>query len=221
MSKLQENGMRLSELENPWISFDASDYERHMSHASLRQLQTLNEMTRCQYQSYRPCVVLFLGVCTGNGLEYIDNAVTKKVIGIDINQKFLDICASRYASMIEHLVLKRMDLNRSCFCDEKVDLVIGNLILEFVDLDRYFLQLDAVDNGRTVFSLIYQKNNNAGPVSRSGVESIQIFNRFHQDIGDMDMESEIERRGYEIMRRGSQALPDGKEFMRVDFRKGV
>ena len=65
--------MDLKQAANPWTSFDIADYERHMSHENVRQLQMLSQLFKSQYADHRPKKLLYLGVCSGNGLEHIDH----------------------------------------------------------------------------------------------------------------------------------------------------
>ena len=77
-------------MSNPWLSIPLEDYEAHMRSAAVQQLAALSELFRGALNRYRPESVAVLGVAGGNGLEQIDSGVTKRVIGIDINQRYLD-----------------------------------------------------------------------------------------------------------------------------------
>lgn len=77
-------------MENIWNKIPLEDYERHMQHESVGQLQLLNSLTKKYLEKLSPEVVLFLGIAGGNGLEHLDNTVTRQVFGVDINQNFLD-----------------------------------------------------------------------------------------------------------------------------------
>lgn len=44
----------------------------------------------------RPRSVAVLGVAGGNGLEQIDSAITERIVGVDINQRYLDEVRHRF-----------------------------------------------------------------------------------------------------------------------------
>lgn len=204
---------------NPWLQIDADDYENHMSHCSVSQLQMLSSITKQQLNNYTPERVLILGVATGNGLEYIDNKFTDAVYGIDINDNYLDICRDRYSSTIKGLDLINLDLNHELFTKSKIDLIIANLILEYVPLNRIIEQLRAVEKDNTVISLVIQKNNNSSFVSQTGVTSLEILNDLHTDINPVKLKKNFQEISYKVIKESTYKLPNGKEFIRVDLTK--
>ena len=95
---------------NPWLSIPLEDYERHMSHYQVGQSILLNSLTKKYLDETKPESVVFLGIAGGNGLEHIDNSVTKSVIGIDINQDYLNTALTRYKHTIPSLQLVNLDI---------------------------------------------------------------------------------------------------------------
>lgn len=59
-------------MDIPWKRIPFSDYERHMSDSSVGQLSALSAIIRQQYAAYNPSLLVVFGICTGNGLEYVD-----------------------------------------------------------------------------------------------------------------------------------------------------
>ena len=211
--------MDLKQAANPWTSFDIADYERHMSHENVRQLQMLSQLFKSQYADHLPKKLLYLGMCSGNGLEHIDARVTDTVYGVDINTSFLDVCRARYGASGYNLVLKTIDLNHAFFTDDKVDLIVCNLILEFVDVERFFEQVRLASHDDTVVSLIFQKKNAVQVVSNSGVVAIQKLKDFNQEVKEADIEARIAEHGYQVRSKLKTTLIDGKELIRIDFAK--
>ena len=72
-------------MSNPWLSIPLEDYEGHMGSAGVRQLTVLAELFKSALDRCRPESVALLGVAGGNGLEQIDCAATKSIVGVDIN----------------------------------------------------------------------------------------------------------------------------------------
>lgn len=84
-------------MKNPWEEISLTDYENHMKLDSVRQLQTMNEMMRGQFNSYSVSSVMILGIAGGNGLEHIQQEKFELVYGVDINSAYLKEAARRYS----------------------------------------------------------------------------------------------------------------------------
>ena len=76
-------------MSNPWLSVPLEDYEGHMRSPGVEQLTILADLFKRVLDRYRPESVAVLGVAGGNGLEQIDCTVTKRIVGVDINQRYL------------------------------------------------------------------------------------------------------------------------------------
>lgn len=203
---------------NPWLHIDAKDYEEHMSHDSVLQLQRLNYITSQQLSDYKPEKLLILGIATGNGLEKIDSSITNKIYGVDINQAYLNICNERFISSVNVLKLYNIDLNRDSFTDDKVDLIIVNLVLEYVPLDKILKQVQLVDNGNTVISIVIQKNNDNSFVSETGITSLDILDKIHIDINQKQLEDHLKEKNYIKIKEEIYNLPNGKDLIRIDIK---
>ena len=103
--------------------------------------------------------------------------------------------------------------------DDKVDLIVCNLILEFVDVERFFEQVRLASHDDTVVSLIFQKKNAVQVVSNSGVVAIQKLKDFNQEVKEADIEARIAEHGYQVRSKLKTTLIDGKELIRIDFTK--
>lgn len=82
---------------NPWEEVCLSDYEKHMSLDSVKQLQVLNERMKEQLDDYNVGTAMILGVAGGNGLEYVEKSKYQKVYGVDINATYLKEVSKRYS----------------------------------------------------------------------------------------------------------------------------
>src|SRR5262245_36739635 len=86
-------------MSNPWLSIPLEDYEGHMGAAGVQQLAALAELFKCTLDRCLPDSVAVLGIAGGNGLEQIDPAVTKRIVGVDLNQRYLDEVGHRFATL--------------------------------------------------------------------------------------------------------------------------
>ena len=64
---------------NPWEEISLSDYESHMSLASVNQLQAMNKMMKLQFEEYPVSSVIVFGVAGGNGLEHVNLKLTNHI----------------------------------------------------------------------------------------------------------------------------------------------
>lgn len=207
----------LRELVNPWPGISAADYERHMSHPAVRQEQALNVIFRDQYETYLPEKLLCIGIGTGNGLEHVSQETTRIVYGIDINDDFLKTCYRRYADKIDSLRTRCLDIHREYFNEDKVDLVIANLVLEFIDIERFTDQLKAVSRKGTIVSIVFQVRHNASFISGSGINAIECLSGYIQEVDRPVLESRLKRDCFVRTKELHHMLHDGKELVRLDF----
>jgi hypothetical protein len=75
---------------NPWLTIPPEDYEGHMCSSGVQQLTALAQLFKRALDNCVPESAAVLGIAGGNGLEQIDRAVTKRIVGVGINQRYLD-----------------------------------------------------------------------------------------------------------------------------------
>lgn len=121
---------------NPWLNIPLEDYERHMSHHMVGQLTLLNSLTKKYLDEIKPETAVFLGVAGGNGLEHINNSITRRVIGIDINQEYLDTALKRYEHAIPSLQLMNLDITKHAKSICRADFVWAALVLEYTGVNK-------------------------------------------------------------------------------------
>ena len=86
-------------MPNPWLSIPLEDYEGHMGSAGVQQLSVLSELFKRALDRCLPESVAVLGIAGGNGLEHIDDAVTKRIVGVDINERYLYKVQRRFGAL--------------------------------------------------------------------------------------------------------------------------
>ncbi|MBU3217717.1 methyltransferase type 11 (plasmid) [Clostridium estertheticum] len=207
-------------MDNPWKEIDLKIYEEHMSSGQVCQLQTLNKITKEQLQDNCHTYVGFVGVCGGNGLENIDIEETKKVYAIDINQKYLNNCKERYMNMGDTLDLICEDLTDKNFQFPYTNLLICNLIIEFIGETEFVAIIDKNKINIDVISCIIQKNNNNSFVSNSKNNSqLEPILSIHHDINEYRLKEAFSIIKFNCIKHKRYMLPDGKEFIRMDFKQ--
>ena len=121
--------------QNPWLKVPLEDYEGHMRAPSVAQLEALAEIFGQVLERCRPESVAVLGVAGGNGLERIRPAVTRRIVGVDVNRAYLDATRRRFAHL-PGLELVAADLACDALGAAPVALVHAALIFEHAGTER-------------------------------------------------------------------------------------
>ncbi|HEX7625321.1 MAG TPA: class I SAM-dependent methyltransferase [Anaeromyxobacteraceae bacterium] len=121
---------------NPWSLVSASEYEAHMGPQGADELAPLSAIFGKVYAARRPRRLAVLGVATGNGLEHVDPAVTRRTVGLDVNLSYLAVTRQRFMRLGASLELLCADLERAQLDADGFDLVHAALVLEYVDFRR-------------------------------------------------------------------------------------
>jgi hypothetical protein len=122
-------------MSNPWLHISLADYEGHMGSAGVGQLDVLSELFGVALELCHPASVAVLGVAGGNGLDRVDNNVTHRVVGLDVNPFYLDEVRRRYGEKC-NLDLHCVDLAEQRVELEPVQLVHAGLVFEHAGVDR-------------------------------------------------------------------------------------
>lgn len=202
---------------NPWIEIPLEDYENHMSHNTVGQSEVLNSLTKKYLNCTKPKTCVFLGVAGGNGLEHIDNKVTKKVIGIDINQDYLDTAYKRYNDKIDSLELLNFDITKSTEAMVNTDFIWAGLVLEYTGIEKAleFVKNNLQSGGHLVVSI--QSNNGVQSVSQSGIESVQKVGSIFQVVDPEILISKAIEIGLKPVENEEAFFPNGKSLKTFHF----
>jgi SAM-dependent methyltransferase len=201
------------EASNPWLEIPGGDYEGHMSSPQVGQLQMLNQLFKRVLVETHPEALAVLGCTTGNGFEHFDPAVTRYILGVDINPAYLEIARQRYGGMPARLELKCADLHTDCFGGRQFDLVHAGLVFEYVDaavvLEHIYKALKA--QGR--LSVVLQMpNKSLSAVSHTPYQSLEklspAMHLFEQD----QFLALAGQAGFIQSHAEMITLPSGKEF---------
>ncbi|WP_436955852.1 hypothetical protein [Staphylococcus sp. AS1337] len=207
-------------MNNPWQDINFETYEKHIKSDNVHQLQTLNQITKEQLDLYNSDVVGILGIAGGNGLEQIDLSTTTKVYGFDINKNYLEICANRFSYMKEKLTLIESDFNDKSFDLPKINLLISNLIIEYVGVNQFVNLIDRNENALDVITCTIQGKEADDFVSESeytsDFDSLELI--LHK-IEPNELLEAFSNINYEFIDQKEYNLPNGKKFLRLDFAK--
>lgn len=159
---------------NPWLDIPAADYEGHMSHESVRQLQALNAVFKGVMDQFGPRRLAVLGCATGNGFEHIQRGVTETVVAIDINAEYLGILKDRYLESLPETTLICGDATDVRFEPRSFDHVHAGLFFEYVDPPRLLGRIASWLDSPGACSVVLQLPSDlSGPVTRTPFNSLE------------------------------------------------
>ena len=205
-------------MRNPFLDIPLETYEKHMNLDTVQQQQVLNKIMKKQLHSYDVNSVMILGIAGGNGLEHVEIQKINIVYGVDINEKYLEVCRHRYSELDGHFETVCVDLTNKDVDLPSADLVIANLFVEYIGYDAFTHHMKVMSP--RYISVIIQINEQDGFVSESPY--IRAFDRVcevHHQMEEDKLTDELALIGYSKIYREDIPLPNGKKFVQVDFMK--
>ena len=204
---------------NPWEEISLSDYENHMSLSSVNQLQAMNKMMKFQFEAYPVTSAIVFGVAGGNGLEHVNLKKYSKIYGIDINNVYLDNVKKRYSFMEDILECKRIDLTCEPDMLPEAELVIANLVIEYVGLEPF--KKGILKTGARYVSCIIQINTDEESwVSDSPyLHSFDGLDAVHHQMEEQSLVMAMNEIGFDLLKKDAMPLPNGKKLVMLDFKR--
>ena len=199
-------------MSNPWLAIPLEDYEGHMGSAAVQQIPVLSELFRHALGCYRPESVAVLGVAGGNGLEHVDSAITRKVVGVDINRRYLATVQRRFPAL-SGLELYCRDLNEAELGLGQVDLVHAALIFEHAGVGRALDNALSLVAPRGTLSVVLQlPSATEQAVAPTGYASMQRVKQTFTFIDAGAFQCLTEQMGFRLIEEERRPLPAGKAF---------
>jgi hypothetical protein len=196
-----------------WNQVSLDDYENHMKHDSVGQLQLLNSLTKQYLSVHKPRNPLFLGIAGGNGLEHIDPTLVHQVVGIDINEEYLKQTEIRFKDNLPQLRLIKCNMDETNESFIQSDFIWAALFLEYVDLKNciQFMLNNLSEKGLVIVTI--QSNNGNEAVSQSGIEGVKVLSRQFKSIDREIVLKAFNDAGFSLQLEEVNELPNGKTFL--------
>ncbi len=204
---------------NPWEEISLSDYENHMSLSSVNQLQAMNKIMKFQFEAYPVTSAIVFGVAGGNGLEHVNLKKYSKIYGIDINNAYLNNVKKRYSFMEDILECKRIDLTCESDMLPEAELVIANLVIEYVGLEP--LKKGILKTGARYVSCSIQINTDEESwVSDSPyLHSFDGLDAVYHQMEEQSLVMAMNEIGFDLLKKNAIPLPNGKKLVMLDFER--
>jgi SAM-dependent methyltransferase len=175
-------------MKNPWLDIALSDYEGHMAAPEVAQAQLLADVFAEQLESHRPRSLAMLGCTGGNGFERITPGVTRRVVGVDLNGRYLNEVRARFGAKFERLELVEGDIQSGAIAFAAVDLVYAALILEYVNVEVTLRRMrDFLNPGGVLVTVVQLPGANLPAVTPSPYPSLQVLEAVMQFVAPNDL----------------------------------
>ncbi|MFZ0964315.1 MAG: class I SAM-dependent methyltransferase [Terriglobia bacterium] len=205
-------------MKNPWLDVPLADYEGHMALPGIEQAQLLADILAGTLEQFLPQSVAVLGCAGGNGFERIASGVTR-VVGVDINPRFVAEAGARFGGRLKNLELIVGDIQDDEVSFEPVDLIFAGLVLEYVNVEvvvaRTASMLTAAGRLVTVLQLPSESH---GQVSPSPFSSVQSLAEVMHLVPPSRLQKAAKDQGYTQMASRRVASRGGKCFQVQVFR---
>jgi trans-aconitate methyltransferase len=206
-------------MNNPWLSIPLSDYEAHMALPEVGQAQMLADVFAGQLDIRRPASLAVIGCAGGNGFDRIAPEVTRRVVGVDLNVRYLDEVRGRYAARFEQLELVEADIQSAAGAFAPVDLIYAALVLEYVEVEPVVMQLSAMLNpGGTLVTVVQLPDANLSAVTPSPHASLEPLAAAMRFVAPKDLRIGAELAGLRQIASAKRRTPSGKQFQVQVFR---
>ncbi len=193
---------------NPWLSIPLADYEGHMEAAT--QLRALSELFARALELCQPESVAILGIAGGNGLEHIDPVAVTRVVGIDINPRYLDEVRHRFDTH-PNLELHCIDLSQGDAQIAPLALVHAALFFEHAGLDRALDNaLSLVSRGGKLSVVLQLAATHQPNVTPTSYASMQTLTGNFSLVDTSHFRDLLATRGFKLLTDEFRPLPTGK-----------
>lgn len=206
-------------MNNPCEEISLSDYENHMSLSSVKQLQTLNSFMKDQFEAFPVDTAIVLGVAGGNGLEHIDTGKYLTVYGIDINEDYLKEVYKRYKDKEKVLRCLQLDLINESDRLPHADLVIANLLVEYIGYDAFKNVLEKIAPKYVSAVIQINTDENAWVSDSPYLHAFDRLDELHHQMEEDGLTECLREAGFTHINTKKEDLPNGKALVRLDFKR--
>jgi ubiquinone/menaquinone biosynthesis C-methylase UbiE len=206
-------------MKNPWLSIPLSDYEAHMALPEVAQAQMLADVFAGQLDIRRPGSLAVIGCAGGNGFDRIAPELTRRVVGVDLNGRYLDEVRQRYAARFEQLELVEADIQAAAGAFAPVDLIYAALVLEYVAVEPVVMQLSAMLNpGGALVTVVQLPDANLPAVTPSSCASLETLEAVMHFVAPKDLRINADCAGLRQIASAKRRTPSGRQFQVQVFR---
>jgi SAM-dependent methyltransferase len=206
-------------MADPWLGIPLADYEAHMAAPSVGQARMLADSFAAALSAHSPTSVAILGCAGGNGFERVAGTTVRRLVGIDINPRYLAQARRRYAGKVPGLELHCADLQRELPAIEPVELVFAALLFEYVRMPAALANTRTLCRpGGVLVALLQLPGETACMISPSPYASLQALGPVMRPIPPLELRHSAAGQGFAFASEAIIALASGKRFSVQTFR---
>ena len=183
-----------------------------MGSLDVEQLVPLSDLFAQVLRRHRPASVAILGIAGGKGLEHVDPSVTGRVVGLDINPRYLDVTRRRFPG-VRGLELHCADLAEATLAVPPVALVHAAMVFEHAGtglcLDN---ALSLVAPGGVLSTVLQLPSETAGAVGTTPFPSMETLASRFAFVDPGHLQRTLTERGWTLVHQSRLPLPSGKAF---------
>ena len=205
--------------KNPWEEISLEVYEKHMSLDSVKQLQAMNKMMKGQLNDYPVRTAMILGIAGGNGLEHVQTEKYDTVYGVDINEEYLNAVKERYGDLKGVLECIHLDLINETEKLPPAELVIANLLVEYIGYPVFRQVLRQVDPEYVSCGIQINRDETEWVSDSPYLHAFDRLDEVHHQMDAEELTSVMKEAGYDKVLQSAEDLPNGKSIIRLDYKK--
>ena len=184
-----------------------------MGSPGVGQLQFLSTIFGELLDEFEPAALVVLGCATGNGFEHVRPERVRRLVGLDINGEYIEVCRERYAARIPGLELVCADLSAFELEPRSMDLVHAALFLEYVDPAVAVEKASRWLRPLGLFTVVLQRPIvRGGTVSETGYTSLKILEPVINLVAPENLAGLAGRYGFLEAGSKNVTLESGKSF---------
>jgi SAM-dependent methyltransferase len=184
-----------------------------MALPDIGQAEMVTDQLKFAVEKNRPESLALIGCAGGNGLQAIVGGPVRRVVGIDINPKYVEIAHSRFHKYFPTFEVYVGNIESLDTMIEPVDLAFAALIFEFVDVACAFKTIKNICRPKGRFIILLQTPNASMPaVSISPYTSLKALTPVVRLRNPEDIIRASEDVGFKCLGSDEIALASGKKF---------
>jgi len=207
-------------MKNPWLQIPSEDYEGHMSAPNVMQLQMLNQIFKQMLDEYEPQSICVLGCTAGNGFEHLINREIDRVVGGDINPKYVAECRAWFVEDVQNLQLICADLNELELANSTFDMIYAALVFEYVEVEKVLSKTYRWLKKNGLMCVVLQlPGENSPAVSETEFSSLKLLKPFMHLVSPESFKEMAHELGFVEIQNYEEEIIPGKSFYIGIFEK--
>ncbi|WP_208647662.1 class I SAM-dependent methyltransferase [Cupriavidus lacunae] len=170
-------------------------------------------------KSHAPKTVALVGCAGGNGFDKAAEVGVSRLVGIDINARYIADAKDRYADTIPGLELHCADIQGDMPDLQAVELVYAALVFEYVDVPVALRNISRLCRPNGLLAALLQlPKQGADAVTHSPFASLKELNSIMRLVPPGELLDSAEAAGFACLSQKTITLQSGKQFSLQLFR---